>query len=147
VKEHDMSEQAQVEAAVRRFYDAIDALIRGEGTARMQECWHHTTRVTGGHPSGEWSQGWDEVLATWEVFASFGRSDRGGGRIQSLRVHVYGDVAYTVALFVVAPAFGGDTLACTNVLHRVDGQWKLVHHHADKSPRMAAALEKIARGE
>jgi hypothetical protein len=31
------------------------------------------------------------------------------------------------------------------VLHRVDGVWKIVHHHADKAPKMGAALEKIAQ--
>ena len=62
-----------------------------------------------------------------------------------LTAHVYGDVAYTTCRFVASPAFGGDTLSCTNVLHRVDGVWKIVHHHADKSPKMGAALEAIAR--
>jgi hypothetical protein len=42
---------------------------------------------------------------------------------------------------------GGDSLACTNVLHRLGGVWKIVHHPVDKSPSMGAALEKIAREE
>jgi hypothetical protein len=27
----------------------------------------------------------------------------------------------------------------------MEGKWKIIHHHADKSPEMAAALEKIAK--
>jgi ketosteroid isomerase-like protein len=61
-----------------------------------------------------------------------------------LRIYAYGDVAYTTCIFLASPAFGGEALACTNVLHRIDGVWKIIHHHADKSPKMGAALEKIA---
>ena len=138
-------DEEEVIAATRRFYDAIEDMVSGRGLEALRSAWHHTDRVTGGHPSGEWAEGWDEVWATWEVFASFGRSDRGGSKIRNLKAHVYGDVAYTTCLFVASPSFGGETLACTNVLHRADGAWKIVHHHADKGPAMGAALEKIAR--
>lgn len=138
-------EQEVVNATVR-FYDAIEQLISGKGLEPMRNAWHRTDRVTGGHPSGEWSQGWDEIWATWEVFAGFGHADRGGSSIRGLKAYVYGEVAYTTCLFKVSPAFGDDLLACTNVLHRVNGEWKIVHHHADKSPAMGAALERIASG-
>ena len=132
-------------ASARRFYDAIESMISGQGLEAMRAAWHQTNRVTGGHPSGEWAEGWDEVWATWEVFASFGRADRGGSKIRNLKAYVYGDVAYTTCVFTASPAFGGETLACTNVLHRVDGVWKIVHHHADKAPGMGLALERIAQ--
>ena len=135
-------DQEEVLAATRRFYDAIEDMVSGRGLEALEAAWHHTNRVTGGHPSGEWAEGWEEVLATWKVFAVFGRADRGGSKIRSLRAYVYGEVAYTTCLFVASPGFGGETLACTNVLHRADGVWKIVHHHADKSPAMGAALER-----
>ncbi len=141
------SDESEVREAAVRFYDAIEAMISGKGLGPMQEAWHQTARVTTGHPRGDWAVGWDEVLATWKVFAAFGREGRGGSRIRDLQVHLYGDVAYTTCSFVASPAFGSDTLACTNVLHRVGGVWKIIHHHADKSPAMGAALEKIAREE
>jgi ketosteroid isomerase-like protein len=141
------NEEQAVEAATRQFYAAIEAMVSGKGLDAMREAWHQDDRVTGGHPSGEWSKGWDEVWATWEVFASFGRADRGGSKIRNLSVRVCGDMAYATSIFIASPAFGGDSLACTNVLERKNGVWKLVHHHADKSPAMGAALEKIARGE
>jgi hypothetical protein len=140
------NDEELVAAAARRFYDAIEQMVRGEGLDQMRDAWHHTNRVTGGHPSGEWAEGWEEVWATWEVFAGFGRSDRGGSKIRNLKAYVYGDVAYTTCVFVASPSFGGETLACTNVLHKMDGVWKIVHHHADKAPGMGAALERIARG-
>jgi ketosteroid isomerase-like protein len=140
------NEEQEVLSATVRFYDAIEDMVSGRGLDAMNAAWHHTDRVTGGHPSGEWAVGWDEVWATWEVFSSFGRADRGGSRIRNLKAFVYGDFAYTTCLFLASPGFGGETLACTNVLTRMDGVWKIVHHHADKSPKMGAALEKIAQG-
>ena len=137
------NEDEAVKQATFNFYAAIEDLIAGRGLARMKEAWHHTPRVTGGHPSGEWAEGWEEVCATWEVFASFGRPDRGGSSVKSMKVHVYDDTAYATVLFVASPAWGGDTLACTNVLHKAGGAWRVVHHHADKSPAMGIALERI----
>lgn len=135
----------EVMKAANRFYDAIEQMVSGQGIEAMRNAWHHTDRVTGGHPSGEWSQGWEEVWATWEVFSSFGRADRGGSKIRGLKAYVYGDVAYTTCIFTASPAWGAESLACTNVLQRIDGVWKVIHHHADKSPAMGAALERIAK--
>jgi hypothetical protein len=139
-------EEEEIGAAAMRFYDGLEAMISGRGLELMRDAWHHTARVTSGHPSGSWAEGWDEVLATWEVFAAFGHPQRGGTRVRDLKVHAYGgDLAYTTCTFTASPAFGGDSLSCTNVLHRVDGVWKVVHHHADKSPSIGAAFEKLAR--
>jgi ketosteroid isomerase-like protein len=137
-------EQAVLDAA-RRFYDAIEQLVSGKGLEAMRDACHHTERVTSVHPSGEWSVGWDEIFASWEVFAGFGRADRGGSRIRDLKAFVYGELAYTTCIFIASPAFGGESLPCTNVLHRVNGAWKVVHHHSNRSPKMEAALEKIAK--
>jgi hypothetical protein len=32
----------------------------------------------------------------------------------------------------------------TNVLHRDKGAWKIVHHHADRTPGVDVAMEKQA---
>jgi ketosteroid isomerase-like protein len=77
------------------------------------------------------------------VFPPFGREGRGGSKVVNLDPHVYGDIAYTTVVFTASPVWGGETLTCTNVLQRIDGVWKIIHHHSDKSPAMAAALEKI----
>ena len=87
------------------------------------------------------------MWATWTVFGSLGRPEFAGTRIRALTVRVHGHFAYTTCVFEGVPVLGGERLACTNVLHRVDGEWKLVHHHADKPPLMGAILEKLAQGE
>jgi ketosteroid isomerase-like protein len=148
VKGNDVKEPTnqdeEVRGAVLRFYEALDALVTGQGTAAMEDAWHHTSRVTASHPMGEWSYGWQEILATWEVVASVGSKDAGGATLRDLRVVVYGDVAYTTCIYVAGPKFGGVTVNCTNVLHRDGGAWKLVHHHADKSQKIEQGLAALA---
>jgi ketosteroid isomerase-like protein len=137
------TEYEEVEAATRRFYAAIEDMVSGRGLDAMERAWHHTDRVTSKHPSGEWSTGWDEVWATWGVFSSFGRSDRGGSQLASLSAHVYGDIAYVTGVFQASPAWGSERLMCTNVLQKLDGEWRIIHHHADPGPGMQAALERM----
>ena len=135
--------ERDVEKAVLRFYDAIETMVTGGGVDAISDTWHHTNRVTARHPMDEWAVGWDEVLATWKSVAAFGRAGRGGGKVLSCKAYVYGDFAYTTIAFQAAPSWGGDKLMCTNVLSRVDGIWKVIHHHVDPSPNMQSALEKM----
>lgn len=132
-----------VERAVRFFYDAIEDMAAGRGLAAMREAWHHLARVTTKHPISDWATGWEEVATTWEVASGFGRADRGGSSLQSTQVYVLGDVAYATSVFQSAPAWGGEKILCTNVLQKIDGKWKIIHHHADPAPGMAAALERM----
>src|SRR5579863_6706143 len=82
------STEDEVREAAERFYAAIEAMVSGKGLEPMREAWHHTGRVTSGHPSGDWAQGWEEIWAMWEVFASFGHPSRGGSHIRDLNVYL-----------------------------------------------------------
>ncbi len=136
-------EEAKVLAAVQLFYAAIEDMITGRGLAVMDKAWHHTAWVTSKHPVTDWAVGWEEVKTVWEVIARFGRQDRGGSHLIDARVHVRGDLALVAVIFQSARAWGGERLMCTDVLERIEGEWKVVHHHADKGPAMAAALEQM----
>jgi ketosteroid isomerase-like protein len=137
------AEENEVLAATLRFYQAIEDIVDGRGVGAMREAWYHTPRVTSAHPTGEWITGWDEVSATWDVFASFGKKGNGGTQIRDIRVHVFGDIAYTTSVFTASPKWGGAKLNCTNVLQRIDGVWKIIHHHPDRAPSMEASMEKM----
>ena len=126
-----------------KLYDAIEDMATGRGLDRMFDAWHHIDDTSTGHPIDNWAVGWETVKTTWEAAAVFGREDRGGGEILDMKVFVCGDTAHAISTFRVAPAWGGAKLACTNVLRKLDGVWKVVHHHADKSPEMATALEAM----
>jgi hypothetical protein len=103
-----MTTEEEVCAAAMVFYDGINDMVSGKGLDRIRQAWEHGAHVTAGHPSGEWAQGWDEIVAGFEIFQSLGRHDRGGSAVRGMRAHVYGDLAYTTCLFTSAPAFGGE---------------------------------------
>lgn len=135
---------SDVEATVRAFYEAIEDLVAGRGLDRMKQVWDQEVPITGKHPIGEWCVGWDEVWSTWQIVAGFGRPECAGSQLVSTKVHVYGDMAYATSVFRASPKWGGENMMCTNVLRKAHGTWKIIHHHADPSPKMGAALQRMA---
>ena len=139
------SAEEEATQAIYKFYDALDQLLRGKGSAAMNEVWHHGPNVTTSHPFGDWARGWAEVSATWEeslaVWALYkgheGRSDT-VGKVEGLRVVVVGDMALATCVFKGLMYMSEGPLRltanCTNAAQRIDGVWKLVHHHADQAP-------------
>ncbi len=151
------TEEEAVLEVTQKFYDALEDMLQGKGAAPMSETWHHDDYVTTVHPFGHWARGWKEVFATWqEVAAIFslykGHADRDDriGNIYDPRVSVLGDVAYTIGVFKshLYLSFGEATLKvnCTNILHKRDGVWKIVHHHPDQaSPDYQAKLGRMVQ--
>jgi ketosteroid isomerase-like protein len=138
---------SEIEKVVRKFYQAIEDMVAGRGVDLMNEVWDHEVQVTGKHPLGEWCVGWDQVWATWKIVSEFGRAENTGSRLVSSSVHVYGDFAYATSIFRAAPSWGGEQMMCTNILRKGEAGWKIIHHHADPSPKMLAALEAMLAGE
>ncbi|HYQ29557.1 MAG TPA: nuclear transport factor 2 family protein [Polyangiaceae bacterium] len=149
--------EAHAIKAFHAFYDALDALLRGQGTQPMSQAWHHADYVSSSHPYGDWAFGWAEVWATWQegaaVWAHYhghaDRSDRICG-IQDLQVKVHGDTAYGASVyrskFYMSEGELNLKVNCSDVLHLIDGAWKVVHHHADQAPpAWQARIEKMVQ--
>lgn len=151
------SVEEQAAGAIYQFYDALEDLLRSRGTAAMNEIWHHGDYVTSVHPFGHWARGWTEVWATWEegaaVFATYqGHASRTEviGGINELKVAVLGDAAYSHGVYKSRLYMSAGPLDlranCTNIVHRIDGAWKLVHHHVDQAPPdWQAAIGKMVQ--
>jgi ketosteroid isomerase-like protein len=81
---------------------------------------------------------WEESAAVFGVYHGHAtRSDRIGG-IHDLKVVVVGDAAYGTGIYK-SKLYMSDrqldlSLNCTNIAHRIDGVWKIVHHHSDQAP-------------
>jgi ketosteroid isomerase-like protein len=139
------SAEEEATQAFHALYEALDELLRGKGTKNMHDIWHHADYVTSSHPFGDWARGWAEVWATWEEGAAVWsvyqghaeRSDRIGG-IHGLHVAVRGDSAYGTSVYRSKLYMSEGPLDlkvnCTDIVHRIDGAWKVVHHHADQAP-------------
>jgi ketosteroid isomerase-like protein len=148
------ADEAQAAQVIHALFDALDTLLRGEGTLKMRDVWHHADYVSSSHPFGDWAHGWAEVGATWEEGAAIWAVYRGHAErsdricsIEKLRVTVRGDTAYGTSVYRSRFYMSEGTLDlkvnCSNVLHRIDGVWKVVHHHADQAP--PAWQERVAK--
>jgi ketosteroid isomerase-like protein len=105
----------------------------------------HADDVTAMHPMGGRLIGWAEVRAGWEMAA--GAVSGGSVEVDDLQVTLLGnDAAYTTGMEIASATVGGTpltvSLRCTNVYRREDSVWKLVHHHVDLLPEVAAAFQR-----
>jgi hypothetical protein len=139
------SEEEAAAKALYGLYEALDDLLRGKGTQKMHDLWHHADYVTSSHPFGDWARGWAEVWATWEESAAVlgvyrGHAERTDpiGGIHGLRLALRGDAAYGTSVYRSKLYLSEGELDlkvnCTDIVHRIDGVWKVVHHHADQAP-------------
>ncbi len=119
-----------------RQVEAEEALHNGDLTPRMQ-MWSTQDPVTvfGAIKSGS---GWDEVsrLFRW-IGSRF--SNCTAYRFELVAAGVSSDLAYTVGFEHSSVSMDGVpvepyTLCVTHVYRRENGEWKIVHRHADHVP-------------
>ncbi|MEI9952746.1 MAG: nuclear transport factor 2 family protein [Pseudomonadota bacterium] len=80
----------------------------------------------------------EEAAAVFDIYNGHAtRTDRIGG-IHDLKVVVLGDAAYGTGIYRSRLYMSDRELVlavnCTNIVHRIDGVWKVVHHHVDQAP-------------
>lgn len=87
--------------------------------------------------------GWDGVRGALRRVASRFSGLHGDEEFELVAADVHGDLAYTVGLEHKTAVFDGAsatyTLRVTHVFRREDGEWRIVHRHADRPPEHAVA--------
>jgi ketosteroid isomerase-like protein len=130
-----MSAADDVDELIERYQLGLDDFMKGNPKP-VKELFSHREDVTLANPLGPPAHGWDEVSATIEHAASQFRD----GRLVSVEIvekQVTSEFAYTLWLEHaegkvgeredVAPA----TLRVTMIYRPEEGEWKVVHRHAD----------------
>jgi len=119
-----------------RQIEADEALHNGDVTLRMQ-MWSAKDPVTvfGALKS---VSGWDEVSQAFRWIGSR-FSDCTAYRFELVAAGVSSDLAYTVGYEHISVSMDGVpvepfTLRVTHVYRRENGEWKIVHRHADYPP-------------
>jgi ketosteroid isomerase-like protein len=119
-----------------RQIEADEALHNGDPTLRMQ-MWSTQDPVTvfGALKS---VSGWDEVSQAFRWIGSR-FSDCTAYRFELVAAGVSSDLAYTVGYEHISVSMDGVpvepyTLRVTHVYRRENGEWKIVHRHADYPP-------------
>jgi uncharacterized protein (TIGR02246 family) len=127
------SEATAVAAANVAFYRALEA----RDIDTMAQIWLHDESASCVHPGWHRLDGWEEIQRSWENI--FANSRPWTVACEDIRIAVAGDLAWVTCVEVITPfgANGGEDAArmqATNLFGRVDGEWRLVHHHASPSP-------------
>jgi len=139
-----MSEKDEVRRTSAEFYAALTAMAGGDASS-MKGIWVDSPDATALHPIGGRDQGTEQVLAS---FGQVGSLASGGNvQIADQTIQVSGDLAYEIGREVGEVSLAGEQIAIdhrvTNIYRKVDGQWKLIHHHADTAPAMLDLLQRL----
>ncbi|MFC6952596.1 YybH family protein [Halorubellus litoreus] len=133
-----------VRAASDRFYGALEAMANGDASS-MADIWSHADDVTTMHPIGGREEGWAAVNESWTGVAS--ASTDGTITRGDQRICVVGDGAYELCTESASMTFAGEPVSletrATNVYRKEDGEWKIVHHHADLDAEFAEMVANM----
>ena len=126
-------EEQAVAAANLAFYRALEA----RSLSDMDEVWLPGDSASCVHPGWHRLDGWDEVRRSWENIFANSRPWRVS--CEDVRVGVAGDVAWVTCIEAIAPFGAGAPedaarMQATNLFGKVEGRWRLIHHHASPSP-------------
>lgn len=136
-------------ATLPRLEEADTALHNGNPVFRIA-MWSHYDPVTlfGAVISGS---GWDEIRPTFERLGStFSQGE--SFRYEVLAAGASGDLGYIVGIEHTTASIAGAPpapykLRVTTILRREDGEWKVVHRHADALPDNDSTGDQVARLE
>jgi ketosteroid isomerase-like protein len=126
----------EVDELIEQYYRAQREFLRGNPEP-VKNLFSHREDVTLANPYGPPVRGWDEVAKTIEHAASL-RSEGTFVEWQILAKYVTADLAYVVQIERAEAKIGARedisplaVRATMNFRPEEDGEWKIVHRHAD----------------
>jgi ketosteroid isomerase-like protein len=132
-----MDPELAVKAANARFYKALEDYDR----EAMLTLWAHEPWVSCVHPGWEIRLGWRDVEESW--LSIFSSSTRLKVKISDVNIRLAGEcgwVTCTENLSTLAEnAFVRSRVQATNVFTKMEGVWRMVHHHASPIPELRAS--------
>jgi ketosteroid isomerase-like protein len=124
-----------LDEVIEQYQLALNEFMKGNPEP-AQKLFSHREDVSLANPLGPPARGWDEVAATIERAAS---NFRDGEMVafESVAKYVTPELAYTVWIERAKARVGGredivpSVLRVTMIFRPEDGEWKVVHRHAD----------------
>jgi ketosteroid isomerase-like protein len=130
-----MSAVDEVDQLIEQYQLALGEFVKGNPEP-AQKLFSHREDVTLANPFGPPVRGWDEVAQTLERAASNYREGEAIG-FENVAKYVTPDLAYTVEMVRMQTKVGGRddvtpiAVRVTTIFRPEDGEWKIVHRHAD----------------
>ena len=134
----------QIRKVSEQFYAGLTRMASGERDA-FADVWAHSATVTTMHPTGGQQVGWEAVEESFNQVSEI--ASDGKIALNDQCIEVLGDMAYELGIEQGQFKLGGHPVSfehrVTNIYRREDGEWKMVHHHADTSPAMQDVLGRL----
>ena len=124
-----------VDQLIEQVHLAQEELVKGNPEP-VKELTSHRDDVTLANPFAPPAHGWDEVAAATDRAASNFRDGENIG-FEDIERYVTPELAYVVRIERAKAKVGGReeitpiTLRATMIFRPEDGEWKMVHRHAD----------------
>jgi ketosteroid isomerase-like protein/predicted small secreted protein len=127
-----------------QLYTGLNAMFAGD-LEILNNLWSHSDSITYMGPFGGCLIGWDKVSEEFQKVTAM----KLGGKISCNDIHVFAgnDLGY-ISCVEEGENMGPDgkpvkvSHRATNIFHKENGQWRLVHHHTDISSQLELAYEK-----
>src|SRR5687768_13844283 len=132
---------------LKQYHLALDEIMKGSADG-YKGVYSHRDDVSLANPFGPPARGWDEVAKTLERAASHYRDGEATG-FENLAKYVTAELAYTLEMErCQAKVEGRDDVTAiavrvTTIFRPEDGEWKVVHRHADPITTPQAAESVI----
>lgn len=135
-----------LEGAIERSHRALASILRGDSSG-YKELFSHQDDITLGNPFGPYSRGRKNVEATLDGAAGHYRDGEVTG-VELVATYATSDLSCVVEVERGRAKVGGNSevaplaVRVTSVFRREQGEWRLVHRHADPitTPRPAASV-------
>jgi ketosteroid isomerase-like protein len=130
-----MAAADDLDDVLEQYHLALDEIMKGSPQG-YKKVYSHRDDVTLANPFGPPVRGWDEVAQTLERAASHYRDGEATG-FENVAKYVSDELAYTVEMErCKAKVEGRDDVTpiavrVTTIFRPEDGEWKVVHRHAD----------------
>lgn len=142
-----MSETDEFLASMLDRQLAAERSLHGGDAAPRYSTWSHEDPVT---LFGAWksNQGWPAVSGVFDELARH-LSECTFYEIDLLAAGASGDLAYTVCHERAGYSLDGvpvqNTLRVTHIYRRENGEWRIVHRHADPPPDESAPITGVVK--
>jgi ketosteroid isomerase-like protein len=130
-----MAAVEDLDEVLEQSHLALDELMRGSPDG-FKKLFSRRDDVTLANPFGPPVRGWDEVVKTLERAASHYRDGEATG-FENVAKYITSELAYTVEMERMQAKVEGReditpiTARVTTIFRPEDGEWKVVHRHAD----------------
>jgi ketosteroid isomerase-like protein len=120
---------------IERYHRALDAFVQGNPEP-VKQLFSRRDDVTLANPLGPPVRGWSQVAEAIDRAASQVREGE-TVRFEIISEYATEDLAYNLELekarakTVGTDEFGDIALRVTTIYRREDGEWKIIHRHAD----------------